>query len=98
MDAYTCPSCSSNDPNRYLRCNLGSCPDGRDPRPVSGIAALRAELEAVKAERDRQSFEIASLIIRAAQLSEGFRSAICDLKSQGFDVSDLQKLWDKNQG
>lgn len=29
---YECPSCGTNDPNLYIRCNDPRCPDGRDPR------------------------------------------------------------------
>lgn len=29
---YCCPECSSNDPNKYVRCQWAGCPDGRDPR------------------------------------------------------------------
>lgn len=27
---YECPTCRSNDPNRYIRCHDPLCPDGRD--------------------------------------------------------------------
>lgn len=35
MRQYVCPACGTNDLQKYLRCNMPNCPDGRDRDQVT---------------------------------------------------------------
>lgn len=53
---YTCPTCSSHDPDAYVRCQHPGCPDGRDKRPFR-----QSMKEAVLALRRPPEIEVALL-------------------------------------
>lgn len=68
---YACPTCDSNNPNRYLQCNHPMCPDGHDQRRLD-VPMRRAWQPAVEQPKRGVSHGMMCLIVLWAVLMTAF--------------------------